>query len=723
VLGFTGGVIDEPAGFPARFSGLAIDSRRKGVDSGAMSMASSVVDRAPGLFPMPSSIPGETVKRNSGTPASAAPHPFAAPAMFLLPAAELVLFAWIAVVTAWLSDDSLISLRQVWHAINGYGFTWNYGERVQAFTHPAWVLLLTAVTAVTRELFYTTIFLSVLLSVGSIWFVMRYASLLPRGRYTPYFLAGFLVALAFSKAFTDYMTSGLENPLSFFLIGLTVWQVGRIEQRGADPRALAGVFAMLALAFLNRFDLALLLLPLALYLLVARVGTSRLWSLVPGSAMIVAWFTFAVVYFGAPLPNTYYAKVVAGFPAAEVHARGAAYFEVSWGKDPVTAALIVFGTVAGALSASWVNRSLSLGTVLYCAYLYNIGGDFMQGRFFAVLAYVAVFNLIAIDDARRPGRAFKTVALLATLGLVAIGPKPVLSNAAYRNVERARDIGDGRGFWYRRFGMLSPQRRWPEVGPPASRRPTRYNPTCAGNDGFTSGDRFLIDVCALTDPFLARLPAIRSPDWRIGHHFRKMPTDYGNVVVGRSELLADAALQPLFDDVRLAATGPLFTLPRWQAIARLNGRGEYDFDRDRYADPAIYVPRSSLLVRVRHASLARVASADGTSWLRPLGEGVYGEWQNVATAFDTEVLVTVRPAQRARSISLSLDAGADYRVTINRGEWVFDIENAEQRAAAGHLVSHVIALPESVPVARVHIEAVGAEGLFAVGHIFFRDEE
>jgi len=643
--------------------------------------------------------------------------------MFLLPAAALVLFTWIAVVTAWLSDDSLISLRQVWHAINGYGFTWNYGERVQAFTHPAWVLLLTAVTAVTRELFYTTIFLSVLLSVASICFVMGYASTLPRGRYTSYFLAGFLVALACSKAFTDYMTSGLENPLSFFLIGLTLWQVGKIERRGADARALAAVFAMLALAFLNRFDLALLLSPLALYLLVARVGTRHLWSLVPGSAMIVAWLTFATVYFGAPLPNTYYAKVAAGFPAAEVHARGAAYFEVLWCKDPVTAALIIFGTVAGALSASWMNRSLSLGTVLYCAYLYNVGGDFMQGRFFAVLAYVAVFNLIAIDDTRRPGRALKMVALLATLALVAIGPKPILSDATYRNVERARDIGDSRGVWYRRFGLLSPRRRWPSVRPPTSRRPNRYSPTCAGVHGFTLGDRFLIDLCALTDPFLARLPAIRSPDWRIGHHFRKIPTDYGNVGVGRSELLADAGLRPLFDDVRLAATGPLFTLPRWQAIVRLNGRGEYDYDRDRYADPAIYVPRSSLLVRVKHTDLSRVASADGTSWLRPQGEGAFGAWQKVATPFDRELLVVVQPSQRARSISLSLDAGAGYRVTINQGQWVFDIENAEQRAAAGHLVSHVIPLPESVSIDRVHIEAVGAEGLFAIGHMLFREEE
>jgi arabinofuranosyltransferase len=663
------------------------------------------------------------VIRNSGTPASAAPRPFASPKVFLLPAAALVLFAWIAVVTAWLSDDSLISLRQVWHAINGYGFTWNYGERVQAFTHPAWVLLLASVTAVTRELFYTTIFSSVLLSVASIWFVLRYATMPPRGRYTPYFLAGFLVALAFSKAFTDYMTSGLENPLSFFLIGLTVWQVGKIEHCGADARRLAAVFMILALAFLNRFDLALLLMPLALYLLAAHVGPSRLWSLVPGSALIVAWFSFAVVYFGAPLPNTYYAKVLAGFPAAEVHARGAAYFEVSWGKDPVTAALIVFGTVAGALSASWVHRSLSLGTVLYCAYLYGVGGDFMQGRFFAVLAYVAVFNLISIDDTQWPGRTFKTMALLATLGLVTIGPKPILSDAAYRNVERVRDIGDGRGFWYQNFGLLSPRRQWPEVRPPESRRPTRYSPTCAGKDGFVRGDWFLIDLCALTDPFLARLPAIRSPDWRIGHHFRKIPTDYGNVVVGRSELLADAGLQPLFDDVMLAATGPLFTLPRWQAILRLNGRGEYDFDRDRYADPAIHVPRSSLLVQVRHTRLARTASPDGTPWLRPQGEGAFGEWRNLAAAFDTEMLVIVRPSQRARSISLSLDAGAEYRITINQGEWVFDIENAEQRAAAGHLVSHVIALPESMLVSRVHIEAVGAEGLVAVGHLLFRDEE
>jgi arabinofuranosyltransferase len=273
----------------------------------------------------------------------------------------VLLFAWIALVTAWLADDSFISFRQVLNALDGDGFAWNYGQRVQAFTHPSWVLLLTLVVAVTREIYLTTIVLSVVLSLASILFVIKYASVLPQGRTTPFFLYAFLIVLAFSKAFTDYMTSGLENPLSFFLIGFAIWQSQRLAIDENPGRSRSLVFAALALAFLNRFDYAVLLLPLGLYLLMAMPRERVLRAVLPGAAMVAAWMSFSLVYFGTPLSNTFYAKLLTGYPMEEVYARGAAYFAVGISHDPVTAALIAFGAVAGFITRSWLNRSLSLG--------------------------------------------------------------------------------------------------------------------------------------------------------------------------------------------------------------------------------------------------------------------------------------------------------------------------------------------------------------------------
>ena len=45
------------------------------------------------------------------------------------------------------------------------------------------------------------------------------------------------------------------------------------------------------------------------------------------------------VYFGTPLPNTYYAKLHTGYPSAEYWTRGLDYLWVSLAQDPVGALL------------------------------------------------------------------------------------------------------------------------------------------------------------------------------------------------------------------------------------------------------------------------------------------------------------------------------------------------------------------------------------------------
>ena len=68
---------------------------------------------------------------------------------------------YIALVTSWISDDAQITFRQILNFISGDGISFQYGDRVQAFTHPLWFLLLSGIFAVTRELFVTTSILSI----------------------------------------------------------------------------------------------------------------------------------------------------------------------------------------------------------------------------------------------------------------------------------------------------------------------------------------------------------------------------------------------------------------------------------------------------------------------------------------------------------------------------------------------------------------------------------
>lgn len=70
----------------------------------------------------------------------------------------------------------------------------------------------------------------------------------------------------------------------------------------------------------------------------------------------------------------------------------------------------------------------------------------------------------------------------------------------------------------------------------------------------------IIDVLALTDPRLARLPAI--PRTRVGHYQRDIPAGYLESLQTRHDVIADPDLAEYFNLVRFVTTGPVFDLQR-----------------------------------------------------------------------------------------------------------------------------------------------------------------
>src|SRR5262245_23211639 len=107
---------------------------------------------------------------------------------------------------AWLGDDAYITLRTVENLVTGHGLRWNPHDRVQTFTHPLWMLLLAAGRWVTGEVYFTTIVLSLALSLAAA------AALLWRAT-TARAMAAIAIVLIGTRAFVDYTTSGLETPL------------------------------------------------------------------------------------------------------------------------------------------------------------------------------------------------------------------------------------------------------------------------------------------------------------------------------------------------------------------------------------------------------------------------------------------------------------------------------------------------------------------------------
>ena len=159
--------------------------------------------------------------------------------------------ALVAVRLAWLGDDAYITLRTVESWAQGLGLRWNPTDRVQTYTHPLWMLTLACGRWLSGEVYFTTIGISLTLSLGAAWWLMI-------GARTAAAAAAIGAVLVSSRAFCDYTTSGLEVPLTAALL---LAFVGNALSNRAPVRRYTAAVLLANLLTLNRMDLALLCLP------------------------------------------------------------------------------------------------------------------------------------------------------------------------------------------------------------------------------------------------------------------------------------------------------------------------------------------------------------------------------------------------------------------------------------------------------------------------------
>src|SRR5262245_57521064 len=205
-----------------------------------------------------------------------------------------------AAAVAWVCDDAFITFRSVDQLLQGHGPRWNAAERVQAFTHPLWMLVLAATTAVTRDPYRTSMVLGLVLTALAALVLWR------RVAVSPLHAVGALVLLALSPSVADYATSGLENSLVHVWLAL-FWAAFLAAPLAARPLCL-----LAGLAACTRLDAVVILLPALAWTLVRTPRREALAAAAAGVAPLVAWHGFALVYYGALLPNSATAKLTSG---------------------------------------------------------------------------------------------------------------------------------------------------------------------------------------------------------------------------------------------------------------------------------------------------------------------------------------------------------------------------------------------------------------------------
>ncbi|HEY4928333.1 MAG TPA: hypothetical protein VIH95_04225 [Acidimicrobiales bacterium] len=336
------------------------------------------------------------------------PHRGLQVAVLAVPVVVLAVLAW---THRSMFYDGFIYLHVVQNILAGHGPVFNAGQRVEAFTSPAWLALVALVAFVTPfPLTTIAVDLGIALTLaGLVLAIVSSARLARRAERDAFLLPlGALVFVAV-PAVWSLASLGLETGLTFFWLGACLTLLVRWAGR-SGPAVPVGTLIVLGLGPLVRPELGIdSLVFVGLLLVVDRAG--RTWR---GQVRILAWAAalplayqmFRMGYYGMVVANTAVAKE-ASLPRV---GRGVLYFMdfagTYWMVVPALCLVVgAFPPLAGALKRTdrgtrnlAVLVALPAAGALNAGYIVIMGGDYVHGRLlvaplFALVAPVAVVPL------------------------------------------------------------------------------------------------------------------------------------------------------------------------------------------------------------------------------------------------------------------------------------------------------------------------------------------
>ncbi len=615
----------------------------------------------------------------------------------------LLLYAFIILKNAWLCDDAYITLRVADNFISGYGLTWNIFERVQAYTHTLWLFLISAVYIFTREAYFTMIFTSVAVSFAA---VALYAFKVARTKILA--VIG-IIALSFSSAFVDYSTSGLENPLSFLILALFLYVYFNSEFKLQSTLTLSLIATFGAL---NRMDMLLLFLPMLGFVFWKNRGMKAAARVFLGFLPLILWMVFSLIYYGSIFPNTAYAKLNTGLSMGALIQHGGQYLYTSLLDDLLTVIIIITSLVVPFLRRKPVYMMVSLGILLYIAYIVKIGGCYMAGRHLAVPFFAGV---ILLSQYRRLSKYAIIPAAVLILAFGIFNSRSPL----YASGDESRDtyplrygITDERSWlapthsltnnMFGRKARLSSD--WVNEGKAARRNNIRFKIGYAiGIIGYYSGPQVkILDINALSDPLLARLELYPDCPYRVGHFTRMIPPGYMETVKTGRNMIADSSLAEYYEHIALITQGALFDWNRIKEAVALD-LGLYSHLVENYQSPH---------VRKIPIELLQTGKRPGTKWNRP---------DNFI--YENEGIQVVLPKlSHAARFELSYDADdTPFRIVyLSDGREITEQVVAKRKALYLGLNTLNIKVPDTAIESGydgIHIYSDGGARPYVIGHI------
>jgi len=170
--------------------------------------------------------------------------------------------------------------------------------------------------------------------------------------------------------------------------------------------------------------------------------------------------------------------------------------------------------------------------------------------------------------------------------------------------------------------------------------------------GYYAGPQvYVLDRLALADPLLARLPAMRAVDWRIGHMMRKVPGGYVDSLKLKGNRIQDENLAEYYEKLLVITRGALFSPQRLVEIWKMN-TGQYDYliDYEAYRYPEM------------------VKTSQGEVPAKPATENDACSASTVIKMTDSGIEIQLDSIQHAAWLEMGLDDDDRYWIEYFQGE-------------------------------------------------------
>jgi hypothetical protein len=334
-------------------------------------------------------------------------------------------FFWLYTGRIW--EDYLITATGIESAWNGFGLTHHASEpRVHYFTSPMSVLIPLVLHPVMNGLLAMRL-ASLLATIGTLWCAYEILKTL---KIKPPAITAALAFLTFDFLHIFFGMSGMETQVSVFIILVAMRFYQKLCDSGAGKREETLLGIALGFCMLCRPDFIIVCACIGLFVLCLR---PKSLARTVGFALLVylPWLTFAMVYYGSPVPNTIIAK--SGLSTIFTNPVGiVSYFFKKWhvwapiyewwwvsedggGRSPFLTALAVTGFIlgacmffAGAAITLVKDRIHSLFAIIFALFaLYNV--MFVHTTYYmwylppftAVAAITAAVGINAISEKKK----------------------------------------------------------------------------------------------------------------------------------------------------------------------------------------------------------------------------------------------------------------------------------------------------------------------------------